>query len=86
MTYLPVMEHRQGEGLSLCVCAEVSLESKRVDCRNEGLDGVEGGAGDRGVLGHMSSVARKSKPNSTMYENTTYEWSKTSITTFKYIF
>ena len=60
MAYLPVMEHRQGEGLSLCMRAEVRLEAKRVDGRDEGLDGVEGGAGDRGVLGHMSSVATKS--------------------------
>ena len=58
--YLPVMEHRQGEGLSLCVCTEVRLKAKRVDGRDEGLDGVEGGAGDGSVLGHMSSVARKS--------------------------
>lgn len=53
-----MVEDRQGEGLSLCVCSQVSLEAKRVDGWDEGLDGVEGRPGDGGVLGHMTSVAQ----------------------------
>lgn len=52
------MEDGQGEGLSLCVCSQVSLEAKRVDGWDEGLDGVEGRPGDGGVLGHMTSGAQ----------------------------
>lgn len=53
-SYLPVVEDRQGEGLALCVRAQVGLEAKRVDGRDEGLDGVEGRAWDGSVLGDMT--------------------------------
>lgn len=42
--YLPMVEDGQSEGLALRVCAQVRLEAKRVDGRDEGLDGVEGRA------------------------------------------
>ncbi len=54
-THLPVMEHRETESLSLCVCTQVSLKAKRINGRNERFDCVEGGAWDGCVLGHMTS-------------------------------
>lgn len=55
------MEHGQGEGLALCVRAQVGLEAERVDGRDEGLDGVERRAGDGGVLGHVTSEGRQTE-------------------------
>lgn len=52
--HLPVVEHRQGEGLALRVCAEVCLEAERVDGGDEGLDGVERRAWDGCVLGDVT--------------------------------
>lgn len=49
------MEHRQGEGLALGVRAEVRLKAKRVNGRDEGLDGVKRRAGDGRVLSHVAS-------------------------------
>ena len=51
----PVMEHRETESLSLCVCTQVSLKAKRINGRNERFDCVEGRAWDGCVLGHMTS-------------------------------
>ena len=34
---LPVVEHRQAKSLSLGVCPQIRLETKRVDCRNKRL-------------------------------------------------
>lgn len=59
--YLPVVEHRQSEGLSLCVCAEVGLEAEGVDGRDEGLDGVERRAWDWCILGHVTSDGRRNR-------------------------
>lgn len=56
--YLPVVEDGQGEGLALRVCAQVRLEAKRVDGRDEGLDGVERGARDGSVLGDVTPEGR----------------------------
>ncbi len=53
--HLPVMEHRETESLSLCVCTQVSLKAKRINGRNERFDCVEGRAWDGCVLGHMTS-------------------------------
>ncbi len=45
-THLPVMGHKETESLSLCVCTQVSLKTKRINGRNEGFDYcVEGGLG-----------------------------------------
>lgn len=52
---LPVMEHGQTERLPLRVGAQVGFKTETVDRRNERLDGVEGGAGHRRVLSHMTS-------------------------------
>lgn len=49
-----MVEHRQSKGLPLSVCAEVSLKAKRVDGGNEGLDGVEGRAGNGCILGDVA--------------------------------
>ena len=49
-----MVEHRETEGLSLCVSPKVSLESKGIDGWDECLDGVEGRARDGGILGHMT--------------------------------
>lgn len=54
--YLPVVEHRQSEGLSLCMCAEVSLKAKRVDGGDESLDGVERRPWNRRILGDVTPV------------------------------
>lgn len=54
--YLPVVEHREREGLPLCVCAEVGLKAKRVDGRDEGLDGVERRAWNGRVLSDVTPV------------------------------
>lgn len=56
MTYLPVMEHRHTEGLSLGMCSQVCLESKRIDGWNKRLDSVQGGAWHWCVLSHVTSV------------------------------
>lgn len=50
-----MVEHRQGEGLPLCVGAKVRLEAEWVDGWDESFDGVEGGAWNGGVLGHVTS-------------------------------
>lgn len=52
--YLPVVEDGQSEGLPLCVRAEVRLKAKRVDGRDEGLDGVERRAWNGRVLGDVT--------------------------------
>lgn len=38
---LPVMEHRQAEGLTLGVCAQICLEAKRINCGYKGFDSVD---------------------------------------------
>lgn len=52
--YLPVVEDRQSKGLALRVRAQVRLKAKRVDGRDEGLDGVERRAWDGSVLGDVT--------------------------------
>ena len=37
MSYLPVIEDRETESLSLCVSTKISLEAERIHHRNEGL-------------------------------------------------
>jgi hypothetical protein len=37
---LPVVKHREGESLTLCMSPEVCLKTKGVDGRHEGLDRV----------------------------------------------
>lgn len=59
--YLPVVEHRESKGLSLCMCAKVSLKAKRVDSRDESLDGVERGPWNRCILGDVTSVRLQTK-------------------------
>lgn len=59
ISYLPVVEDWQGKGLSLCVCAEVSLEAEGVDSWDEGLDGVQRRTWDGRILGHMTSVTQR---------------------------
>lgn len=54
--YLPVVEHRQSEGLSLCVCAKVGLKAEGVDGRDESLDGVERRPWNRCILGDVTPV------------------------------
>lgn len=54
--YLPVVEHRQSEGLSLCVCAKVRLKAEGVDGRDESLNGVERRPWDRCILGDVTPV------------------------------
>ena len=49
------MEDREAEGLALCVCAEVCLEAEGVNGWNEGLDGIEWGPRDWGILSDMAS-------------------------------
>lgn len=61
LVYLPVVEHRQGEGLSLCVRAKVRLKAEGVDGRDESLDGVERRPWNRCILGHMTPVARQAE-------------------------
>lgn len=53
-----MVEDGQSEGLALSVCAQVRLEAKRVDGRDEGLDGVERRARDGSVLGDVTSEGR----------------------------
>lgn len=57
--YLPVVEDRQCEGLSLCVCAKVRLKAKWVNGWDESLDGVERRPRNRCVLGDVTPVRRK---------------------------
>lgn len=52
--YLPVVEHRQSEGLSLSVCAQVCLEPEGVDGWDESLDGVEWRPWNRCILGDVT--------------------------------
>lgn len=52
--YLPVVEHRQSKGLSLCVCSEVSLKAEGVDCWDESLDCVQRGPWNRCILGDVA--------------------------------
>ena len=53
--YLPVMEDREAEGLSLCVGPKVSFKAKGVNSWDECFDGVERRARDWCILGHMTS-------------------------------
>lgn len=53
-----MVEDGQSEGLALCVRAQVRLEAKRVDGRDEGLDGVERRAWDGSVLGDVTPAGR----------------------------
>ena len=53
--YLPVMEDREAEGLSLCMCTKVCLKPKRINGRDECLDGIERGAWHWSILCHMTS-------------------------------
>mmetsp|Transcript_46784 Transcript_46784/g.113977 ORF Transcript_46784/g.113977 Transcript_46784/m.113977 type:complete len:213 (+) Transcript_46784:441-1079(+) len=55
----PVVKHLQAEGLALCVRAEVSLESERVDDGDVGLDRVEGRPWLGCVLRHVTPPARQ---------------------------
>ena len=59
--YLPVVEYRQAECLSLCVCPQVSLEPKRVNSWNECFDDVQWRARDRSILGHMTSGGERER-------------------------
>lgn len=59
--YLPVVKHAQSKCLSLRVCAQVCLKAKGVNGRDEGFDGVQGGARDWCVLSHMTSAKQKKK-------------------------
>lgn len=54
LVYLPVVEHRQSEGLSLCVCSEVGLKAERVNSRDESLDCVQRGPWNRCILGDVA--------------------------------
>lgn len=54
-----MVEDGQSEGLALSVCAQVRLEAKRVDGRDEGLDGVERRARDGSVLGDVTPEGRR---------------------------
>ncbi len=56
LVYLPVVEHRQSEGLSLCVCSQVRLKSEGVDGWDESLNGVEGRPWNGCILGDMTPV------------------------------
>lgn len=64
--YLPVVKHAQSKCLSLCVCAQVCLKAKGVNGRDEGFDGVQGGARDWCVLSHMTSAIQKKKKKKTL--------------------
>lgn len=48
-----MVEDGQGKGLALGVSAEISLKAKRVDGWDESFDGVERGAWNGRILGHM---------------------------------
>lgn len=52
--YLPVVEHRQSKGLSLCMSAKICLKAKRVDGRDESLNGVERRPWNRCILRDMT--------------------------------
>lgn len=54
--YLPVVEDRQSEGLSLCVRAQVGLEAERVDGRDKRLDGVKWRPWNWCILGDVTPV------------------------------
>ncbi len=51
---LPVMEDGETERLSLRVSPQVCLEAKGIDGRYEGLDGIQWGTRNGGVLGHVT--------------------------------
>lgn len=51
--HLPMVEDGQGKGLALGVSAEISLKAKRVDGWDESFDGVERGAWNGCILGHV---------------------------------
>lgn len=57
--YLPVMEDGQAECLTLCMCPQIRLKTKRIDSRNERLDCVERGTWHWCILGNMTSVNKK---------------------------
>lgn len=54
--YLPVVEHRQSKGLSLCMSAKVCFKAEGVNGRDESLNGVEGRPWNRCILGDMTPV------------------------------
>lgn len=48
-----MVEDRQGKGLALGMSAEISLKAERVDGWDESFDGVERGAWNGCILGHV---------------------------------
>lgn len=54
--HLPVVEHREAEGLALCVVAQVRLKAKALDDRQERLDDEDGGAGSGHVGGDVATA------------------------------
>ena len=54
-----MVEGRETECLSLCVCAQVRLKPKGIYGRQEGLYGVQRRARDGSILCHMTSAERK---------------------------
>lgn len=56
-----MVEHGQSEGLALRVRAQVGLEAKRVDGRDERLDGVQRRAWDGRVLGDVTPERRQTR-------------------------
>lgn len=53
-SYLPVVEHRQSKGLTLCVRAKVCLKAERVDGWDESLNCVERRAWNWCILGDVT--------------------------------
>ena len=56
---LPVVEDGEAEGLSLRVRPQVRLEAEGVDCRDKGLDRVQGRARHGRVLRHVAPAPRE---------------------------
>lgn len=56
VVYLPMVEHGQSKGLSLCMCAKVSLKAEGVDGWDKSFNGVERRPWNRCILGDVTPV------------------------------
>lgn len=65
--HLPMVEDRQGKGLALGMSAEISLKAERVDGWDESFDGVERGAWNGCILGHVPPERERQRSRPQLY-------------------
>jgi hypothetical protein len=74
-----MMEDTETEHLALCMRPEIGLEAERVDGGNESFDDIEGRAGDRSILRHVSSGTEGKLHKALDLNNIYFSWQSATI-------